>query len=138
MKIASHKQPLALIYRTPYSKNHQFSTNSFIKECPDLIKTLLNNTHTQTIMLGDFNIPWNKEDCIDTKLMHDALNVFDLFQNVSLQTHKVGNILDWILAVNELHKENLIPDIANKDFLSDHCIIKFKAALPRPHKERIS
>ena len=64
------------------------------------------------IILGDFNIPWNKEDHIDITLMQDTLNLFDLFQN--------GNILYWILTTNESHKENLISHVANQDFLSDH------------------
>ena len=70
--------------------------------------------------------------------MQDTLNLFDLFQNVTLQTHKAGNILDWILTTYESHKENLISDIANQDLLSDHCIIKFKIALPRPPTGRIT
>ena len=63
---------------------------------------------------------------MDIKLMQDTLNLFHLFQNVTLQTHKAGNILDWILTTKESHKENLISDTTNKDFLSDHCITKFK------------
>ena len=47
IKVASHKKPLALDYRTPYSKNYQFSTNSFIEEFPNLITTLLSDTKNQ-------------------------------------------------------------------------------------------
>ena len=72
---------------------------------------------------------------MDTKLMHDTLNLFDLVQNVTHQTHKAENILDWIITTNELRKENLMSCIANQDFLSDHSIIKFKSALPRPLTE---
>ena len=75
---------------------------------------------------------------MDTKLIQDTLNLFDLFQNVTLQSHKAGNILDWILATNESHRENLISHIANQDFLSDQCIIKFKITLPKPPTERIT
>ena len=66
------------------------------------------------------------------------LNLFDLFQNVTLITHKAGKILDSILTTKESYKENLISDIANQDFLSDHCIIKLKIALPRPPTEIIT
>ena len=61
-------------------------------------------------------MPCNKEGHRDTKLIQDTLILFDLFCNVTFQTHKTGNILDWILATNELHKENLISDKANQDF----------------------
>ena len=70
--------------------------------------------------------------------MQHMLNLFDLFQNVALQTHKAGNLLDWILTTNEPHKENLISDIANKDFLFEYCNIKCKMVLPRPPMERIT
>ena len=90
------------------------------------------------IKLGDFNIPWKKEDHMDTKLMQDTLNLFDLFQNVTLQTHNAETMLDWILVTYELHTENLISDIANQYLLSNHSIIKFKIALPRPPTERIT
>ena len=53
---------------------------------------------------------------MNTKLVHGTLNLFDLFQIVTLKTHKVGNILDLILTTNESHKENLISDIVNLDF----------------------
>ena len=107
-----------------------------IEEFPDLITILLNDKKTPT-KLGDVNIPQNKEDHMDTKLMQDTINLFYLFQNVTFQTHKAGNILDWILTTIESHKENLISDITNQDFLSDHCIIKFKTALLRPATEKI-
>ena len=85
---------------------------------------------------GHFNIPKNKEDHMDTKLMQDVLNLFDIFQNVTLQTHKAGNILDWIITTNESHKENPISGIAKQDFISDHCIFKFKLPyLDQPKKE---
>ena len=122
IKIEWHIQPLALIYRTPYSQHHQFSNNSFIEDFPDLITTLHNDIQ-KTIILWDFNIPWNKEDHMDTKLMQDTLNLFDLLQNVNCQTHIAGNILDWILTTNKSHKQSLISDIANQDFLLDHCFI---------------
>ena len=103
-------------------------------EFQDLKTTLLSDT--KTIILGDFSIPWNKENYMDTKKMQDTVNLFDQFQNVTLQTHKAGNLLDWISTTNESHKENLISDKANQDILSDHCIIKFKLPyLDHPLKE---
>ena len=65
------------------------------------------------------------------------LNLFDLYQTVTLQTHKAVNILDWILTANKSHKGNLISDMGNQNFLSDHCIIKFKISLPRPAKIKL-
>ena len=65
---------------------------------------------TQKTILRDFNIPWNKEDHMETKLMQDTLNLYDLFQNLTFQTHKAGNILDWILTTNESDKDSLISD----------------------------
>ena len=81
------------------------------------------------MLVWDFNIPWNKEDHMDTKLMQDTLNLFDLFQNVTIQTQIAGKILDWILTTYESHKETLISEIASQDILSNHCIIKFKIVL---------
>ena len=50
------------------------------------------------------------------------MDMHDLKQYIHLQTHKLGNTLDWLIS----NSPNNIMDITNKDFLSDHCIVEWK------------
>ena len=50
------------------------------------------------IILGDINIPWNKEDKIDRESLVEIIGLHNLNQHVHMQTHKQGNTLDWIIS----------------------------------------
>ena len=50
-----------------------------------------------------------------------------------MQTHKLGNTLDWLISNNP----ETIQDIMNKDFPSDHSIIKWKLQIHQKVSEKI-
>ena len=106
---------------------------TFLDKFPDLISNLLRSSRNISI-LGDFNIPWNISEHLDTINMQDIMDMHDLKQYIHLQTHKLGNALDWLIS----NSPNNMMDITNKDFLSDHCIIeqKFQISLKVREKHR--
>ena len=109
------------IYRTPYSTKQPITILTFLDEFPDHISNLLRSSRNISI-LGDYNIPWNISEHPDTTSMQEIMDMHDLKQHIHIQTHKLGNTLDWLIS----NSPNNIPDITNKDFLSDHCIIEWK------------
>ena len=94
---------------------------TFLEKLADDISSLFRSSKN-IIILGDFNIPWNKPENQDTTNMQKILDMRDLNQHIYTQTHKLGNTLDWLIS----NTENTIQDITNKDFLLDHSIIEWK------------
>ena len=109
------------IYRAPYSTKQLVTMLIFLEEFPDHISSLFRSSKN-IITSGDFNIPWNKPEHSDTTSMQEILDMYDLHQHINIQTHKLGNTLDWLIS----HSPDTIQDIMNKDFLSDHSIIEWK------------
>ena len=111
----------ALIYRPPYSRKHSVNISTFLNEFGEIVSSLLQE-NSQTIIIGDINVPWNLTEHTDTKRLIDILNTFDLTQVIDFPTHKAGNDLDWTI-----HKEqqNYIHNLTKLEFLPDHCIIEW-------------
>ena len=121
LNISTKSYLFSIIYRTPYSTKQPITMLTFLDEFPDHISNLLRSSRNISI-LGDFNIPWNISEHPDTTSMQKIMDMCDLKQHIHMQMHKLGNTLDWLIS----NSPNNILDIANKDFLSDHCIIEWK------------
>ena len=94
---------------------------TFLEEFPEHVSSMLRSSKN-VIILGDFNIPWNKSEHPHTTSMREILDMYDLQQHINIQTHKLGNTLDWLIS----NSPDTIQDITSKDFLSDHSIIEWK------------
>ena len=81
----------------------------------------------------DFNIAWNKLENSDTISTQEILDMHDLNEHINTQTHKLGNILDWLIS----NTANTIHNITNKDYLSDHSLIEWKFKISRNPTEKI-
>ena len=68
----------------------------FLDEFSEHITTILQQEN-DPIILGDINIPWNKEDNMDRESLVEIMGLYNLKQHVDIQTHKQGNTLDWIM-----------------------------------------
>ena len=53
--------------------------------------------------------------------MQEVLDMYDLYIHINIQTHKLENILDWLISSSP----ETIQDITSKDFLSDHSIVEW-------------
>ena len=65
--------------------------------------------------------------------MQEILDMHDLHQHIHIQTHMLGNTLDWLISNNPY----TIQDITNKGFLSDHSIIEWKLQISQKVREKI-
>ena len=50
------------------------------------------------LVLGDFNIPWNKEDHPEREQLYDLLSSCSLTQHVEFVTHLGGQTLDHVIS----------------------------------------
>ena len=112
---------LSTIYRAPYSSKQQVTMLTVLEEFPEHVSSMLRSSKN-VIILGDFNIPWNKPENPDTTSLREILNMYDLHQHINIQTHKLGNTPDWLIS----NSPDTIQDITGKDFMSDHNIIEWK------------
>ena len=126
LNISTKSYLFLTIYRIPYSIKQLITMQTFLDEFLDHISDLLRSSRNISI-LGDFNIPWNISEHLDTTSMQEIMDMHDLKQYIYLQTHKLGNTLDWLIS----NSPNNIMNITNNDFLSDHCIAeqKFQVSL---------
>ena len=104
---------------------------TFLEEFPEHVSSMLRSSKN-VIILGDFNIPWNKPEHPDTTSLREIFDMYDLHQHINIQTHKLGNTLDWLIS-NCL---DTIQDITGKDFMSDHNIIEWKFQINRKVTEK--
>ena len=121
LNITTKSYLLSTIYRAPYSSKQQVTMLTFLEEFPEHVSSMLRSSKN-VIILGDFNIPWNKPEHPDTTSLREILDMYDLHQHINIWTHKLGNTLDWLIS-NSL---DTIHDITSKDFMSDHNIIEWK------------
>ena len=94
---------------------------TFLEEFPEHVSSMLKSSKN-VIILGDFNIPWNKPKHPDTTSLREIFDMYDLHQHINIQTHRPGNTLDWLIS----NSPDTIQDITGKDFMSDHNIIEWK------------
>ena len=94
--IESKANLFSLMYRSTSSTKHLMPMRIFLDELPEHITTLL--TENNPIILGDINIPWNKEDGIDRESLPEIMDLYNLKQYVLFQTQKQGNTLGWIIS----------------------------------------
>ena len=115
---------LFLVYRPPSSTYQTFldNLNEFISSLPSL---------TNTIFLGDFNIPINKQN----KLSIDFISLMQshsLQQHVNSFTHISGNTLDLVFSC--INSSLIISILDTKHLLSDHYAVYFTVNYPMPTK----
>ena len=65
--------------------------------------------------------------------MQEILDMYDLHQHINIQTHKLGNKLNWLIS----NSPETIQDITSKDFLLDHSIIEWTLQINQKVTEKM-
>ena len=86
LDITTKSYLFSAIYRAPYSIKQPVTMLTFLEEFPDHISSLLRSSKN-IIILGDFNIPWNKPENPNTTSMQEILDMHDLHQHIYIYTH---------------------------------------------------
>ena len=92
-KIKLSTNIFSLICRPPSSAKNRTPIRVFLDEFSEHLTTLLQQDD-DPIILGDINIPWNKENDMDRESLVEIMSLYNLKQHVDIQTHKQGNTLD--------------------------------------------
>jgi Endonuclease-reverse transcriptase len=117
-----------LVYRPPSSNAENLS----------LLCDLLIDVKSNTIVVGDFNlpgIPWDEQKAEgQARRFLETTETAGLAQLVNFPTHKRGNILDLVLS-NCPEKISTVNDMGCLGS-SDHCMIMLKLEISKPRIEQ--
>jgi len=129
--IASKESSLHLVavYRPP-----KCSQAKFMSEFSALLEELSSTNHN-SIILGDFNFPFNDSKQSSTQTLHSMLDCANFKQHVREPTHTNGNMLD--LVISPLDSPFSLK-ITGHDWSvsSDHCAVLCNMCLTKPLRPR--
>ena len=108
---------IIVIYRHGAISNAQFFTEFY-----DFIE-LTYQSSDNFIFCGDFNLHFNEYLNNDIIEFNQILSAFSLKQHVKEPTHKLGNILDFIISNSAVKISDINIDLSTP---SDHALISFK------------
>ena len=85
--------------------------------------------------MGDFIIHMDDLEDVDSCLLHDKINAFNLKQQVNIPMHNLGHILDLIITENlqEYGVEKIIPG----PYLSDHQFTTIQLTECKPEAQQL-
>ena len=83
LNITTKSYLLSTIYRAPYSVKQPVTMLTFLEEFPEHVSSKLRSSKN-VIVLGDFNILWNKPEQPDTTSMREILDMYDLHQHINI------------------------------------------------------
>ena len=114
-------QPLTIItiYRPP---------NNSIPYFIDEIDNLLSMISTNSILLGDFNIPI-LPNSHNSNTFINIINCHNFLQHVKSSTHSSGNILDLIISNTS---SNIISNTNVHSLITDHHLVSCSLHIPKP------
>ena len=124
-----HDIRLFIIYRPPYSDEHQVPTSVFFTEFSEYLESVVLSKQNLLIS-GDFNIHVDNIHDSDAIKFSDLLESFGLKQHVTGPTHKGGHTLDLIVTRCSDCILSAPPKV--DCYLSDHASVCCKLASQRP------
>ena len=75
LNITTKSYLFSTIYRTLYYSKQQVTMLTFLEEFPEHVSSML-RCSKNIIILGDFNIPWNKPEHPDTTSLREIFNMY--------------------------------------------------------------
>ncbi|ELU00038.1 hypothetical protein CAPTEDRAFT_195197 [Capitella teleta] len=115
---------LVLLYRPPSSQNDNFTVADFLNEFEKYLTNLFIQNHGDLIVLGEFNLHWNKQDEVHVKSFKRTLDALNMKQHVEGLSHTSKNTLD--LLISDRGASDRVNGIVLEDTtLSDHFLIEF-------------
>ena len=105
----------------------------FFDQFPDMLE-FCNQLKGSLLILGDFNIHFDRADSPATVRMNDLLQMFDLDQAVHQPTHSHGHIHDWIIhrQSDNLLQSTIVSHLLTSDHISVTCTLRFKVPKDPP------
>ena len=124
---------LFCLYKTPPRKKNGLRNSDFVTELPFLLDHI-NYLCGKSIILGDFNVQYNKKENYLTKSILDITTSYDLKQGINEPTfYRSNNILDWILY---RENDNIVTKCeVNHLLMSDHSAVVCFLNLQQYHRK---
>ena len=113
----------------------EISTTQFLLDLDDLINDHFNNSHS-LILVGDFNVHFEKTESRDTILLSDLTSSFGLSQIINGPTHKLGHTLDLVF-LNIFEVQTTTTPALNFS-VGDHYPVHVSLSLNNVHKRSVS
>ena len=128
---------LLSVYRPPPSKKNKLTVAKFMNDFSALLETIIISSG-KLIITGDLNfhmddVPLNQ----DASLFMDLLDYYGLVQYVSSSTHARGHLLDLIITKPNTFVGSQIDTSVSFTLPSDHALVTYSIAMPRPKPVRI-
>lgn len=92
------------------------------------------------LVVGDFNIHFNKPEQTDVNRFVDILDSFDMHQHVQEATHKFGNTIDLVITRTEDDIIKSVSVLPRLEIISDHhpIVCTLHAATPQAHTKTVT
>ena len=112
------------------------SVINFLEDLATVLEDNINHTG-EIILLGDYNIKVNDDQCMDSINLSDFLDSFGLHNSITFPTHRLQNTLDLVITRQD---RNLIRNCKQDTLFSDHYLITFDitTSLPKDNRTTIS
>ena len=114
------------LYRVPARKQNGLKNSDFATELPDLLE-FTNFLRGKSIILGDFNVHFNKQDDCYTKKILEITHSFNFVQGVNEATFiRSGNTVDWLLyrESDNIFKNCYVTHLLTSDHTAVVCRLK--------------
>ena len=111
------------IYRPPYSNKNKHTQKAFCEDFKTYMEELEEKPGTN-IILGDFNVPFQRTDVASTKYLRELAQTHGYRLLISEITHNKGGTIDQILIKEEIN--STVPEVLKSYTISDHFPIKIE------------
>jgi hypothetical protein len=127
VRIGTKLVHLAVVYRPPDG-----SVLAFAEGLADFMEQSI-TIPGDLLILGDFNVHFNKPEVANTIIMSDFLESFNLKNFVNFPTHKSQNVLDVVITDSE---NEWLCDVRQGSLFSDHFMLYFDINLNQERNQR--
>lgn len=120
VKASSYNLWVIVIYRPPYSDDHQVPISVFLSEFPEYLETVL-LCKELLLITRDFNIHVDDLQVSDARKFLERLEALGLEQHVNQPTHRDGHILD--LTITRMSESLVTSTPVVDQFISDQAAV---------------
>ena len=120
------------IYRIPPSQANGIHQGDFIQQFSSLLE-VVSTLPGHLLILGDFNIHWDKPDNPERIEFADLIDTFGLKQLVNEPTHTGLHTLDYVITRSD---DQILRSVHVSDTITDHSLIIINLQVTKPKQNR--
>ena len=125
---------LVCIYRPPLNSRCSVPTSQFVQDFSQYIDSLATSTG-RLLVVGDFNVHFDKTNDQNTRMFRDAIDSLNLNQHINEPTHQKGHTLDLVLTRPDTCP--IYSVLVSPPSLSDHFPISVTVQFHKPCAKKV-